>query len=141
MNQKKKDSYMGVEVGEQSVPATLDRFAIEIGKRIKTYRKIANMSQKDLGVVLDVTSQQIHKYENGSNEISYKKICIIAKAVDVPAEYLIDGVDIDGEKTNNTALKNEKNIKYLLEISRHLGAMDEGSRQKVVDFAKMMRQG
>ncbi len=57
--------------------------AIEIGKKIKFYRRLKEMPQKKLGQALDITSQQIHKYENGSNDISVSKLFAISKVLEI----------------------------------------------------------
>ena len=63
--------------------------SIEIGKKIKFFRKLKEMSQKDLGEALQlpITSQQIHKYENGSNDISVVKLFEISKILKIDFLY------------------------------------------------------
>ena len=59
--------------------------SIEIGKKIKFYRRLKEMSQKDLGNALQepITSQQIHKYEKGNNDISVVKLFEISKILKI----------------------------------------------------------
>nr|MCH9751182.1 helix-turn-helix domain-containing protein [Alphaproteobacteria bacterium] len=43
---------------------------IQIGQRIKRARQEAAVTQHELGEILGRSSQQIHKYEQGSNRVS-----------------------------------------------------------------------
>jgi len=53
----------------------------QIGQRIKSARIDASMTQSDLGVALGCSSQQIHKYERGSNRVSAGTLFLIAQAL------------------------------------------------------------
>ncbi len=46
----------------------------KIGKNIRNRRNELNISQQELGNYLEVTFQQIQKYENGKNRISPAKL-------------------------------------------------------------------
>jgi transcriptional regulator with XRE-family HTH domain len=51
------------------------------------------MSQTDLADALDLTFQQVQKYERGANRISASKLYEAAQAVKVPIEYFFRGLD------------------------------------------------
>ena len=51
------------------------------------------MSQTDLGNLLDVTFQQIQKYENGANRISAGRLHSIAEILEVPITYFYSGFE------------------------------------------------
>lgn len=51
----------------------------QIGRLIRTLRRKHGITQKQLGEMLDVTYQQIQKYENGKSGISVGKLSIILK--------------------------------------------------------------
>ena len=61
----------------------------EIGERIKTARKSANLSQTELAKRLDKTMRTIQKYESGEIEPSIAMINAIAKVLDVSPADLI----------------------------------------------------
>lgn len=48
-----------------------------IGALLRKEREERGLSQRDLGAILNVTLQQIQKYENGSNRISAESLVII----------------------------------------------------------------
>lgn len=56
----------------------------EIGKRIKSRRLELSLTQEELATILDVSFQQIHRYESGKDRISVDKLQAIANALSVP---------------------------------------------------------
>lgn len=62
---------------------------VEVGKMIKACRKALGMSQSDLGEELDITFQQIQKYERGYNRVSASALCMISEALNVPVQTLL----------------------------------------------------
>lgn len=45
-----------------------------LGKRLKMFRTLAGMSQKNVATILDITSQQYQKYETGQNRIPLQNL-------------------------------------------------------------------
>lgn len=61
-----------------------------IGSRIKKRRTELRLSQEKLAEALDVTYQQVQRYENGSNLLNTDKLQSIAEFLDVPVSYFFD---------------------------------------------------
>lgn len=59
----------------------------QIGQRIRSARIEASMTQSDLGLALGCSSQQIHKYERGSNRVSAGTLFVIAEALGQNVEW------------------------------------------------------
>lgn len=59
------------------------------GQRIRTVRNILGLSQSDLGECLNVSYQQIQKYESGKNNITLQRLNEIANLFGIPANALI----------------------------------------------------
>jgi len=68
----------------------------EIGNRIRQRRRELSMSQEQLAVVLDVSYQQIQRYECGKNGLNAEKLQEMARALSVPIMYLISSDQYDG---------------------------------------------
>lgn len=66
----------------------------QIGKRIRDARVNASMTQSQLGDFLGCSSQQIHKYERGSNRISAGTLFMIARVLEYPVEWFF----VDAER-------------------------------------------
>ncbi len=65
-------------------------FDRRLGERVRLYRLKKGLSQKDLAFNLQISFQQIQKYEKGDNRISSERLCKIAQALQVPVERLVD---------------------------------------------------
>jgi transcriptional regulator with XRE-family HTH domain len=88
---------------------------LHVGSRVRMRRKILRVSQEKLAEGLDLTFQQVQKYERGANRISASKLFEIAKALNTPVSYFFDGL----HETTNPAL---------------LGFAEAGNDQFVHDF-------
>lgn len=66
---------------------------LEIGKRIRALRLERGLSQTELGSLLDVTFQQVQKYEKGSNRVAAGRLHRVAEALSVPITFFYGGGD------------------------------------------------
>lgn len=64
---------------------------LHVGARVRMRRKFLGMSQEALAEAIDLTFQQVQKYERGSNRISASKLYEIAKALKAPVTYFFEG--------------------------------------------------
>ncbi len=63
----------------------------EIGAAIRQRRRELALSQEGLAVRLNVSYQQIQRYENGKSGISVENLQHIAQALAVPIDYFFSG--------------------------------------------------
>ena len=63
---------------------------VHVGHRIRRRRLANGVSQEALGNVLELTFQQIQKYEKGANRVGASRLYTIAKILDVPVQYFFD---------------------------------------------------
>ena len=66
------------------------RSAEDIGAKIKGRRKELGLSQEKLAEALDVSYQQVQRYESGVNMLSAEKLQAVATSLDVPVGYFFD---------------------------------------------------
>ncbi len=57
------------------------------GERVWQRRKLLRMTQTDLGDALDLTFQQVQKYESGTNRIGAGRLYDLARVLDVSIDY------------------------------------------------------
>ena len=57
-------------------------------QRIRDLREDADLKQKDLAQVLDVSIQQYSLYERGDREIPFHHVITLAKYYDVSIDYI-----------------------------------------------------
>ena len=63
---------------------------MQFGKRVRLRRTLHGMKQEQLGAELNVTVQQVQKYEHGANRISASRLWDISQILDVPISYFFD---------------------------------------------------
>jgi transcriptional regulator with XRE-family HTH domain len=69
-------------------PNPVDRY---VGARVRMRRMMLNMSQEKLGDALDLTFQQVQKYEKGANRIGASRLQHIAHIFQVPVSFFFEG--------------------------------------------------
>jgi transcriptional regulator with XRE-family HTH domain len=81
----------------KKVPNPIDK---HVGSRVRMRRVLLGMSQEKLGEALNLTFQQVQKYEKGTNRIGASRLQQIAKTLNVPPAYFFDGApSFDGVAT------------------------------------------
>ena len=96
-------------------PSSVD---VHVGGRVRVRRRLIHMTQETLADLIDVTFQQVQKYERGSNRISASKLFAIAEALEVPISYFFEGLDEIGERSADEG--SEQNIQSFLRTSEGL---------------------
>jgi transcriptional regulator with XRE-family HTH domain len=71
-----------------------------IGSKIRGYRNMAGLSQADLGKKLDITFQQIQKYEKGTNRIAGPRLMQLADLFGCEVADLLPQPRGNGKKRN-----------------------------------------
>lgn len=66
-----------------------------IGGRIRALRRFRGWTLVDVGQRLDVSAQQIHKFETGSSRISAGQLAQVAWALDAEAGWFFDDMPSD----------------------------------------------
>jgi transcriptional regulator with XRE-family HTH domain len=66
----------------------------EIGRRVHALRLQRGLSQTELGHLIEVTFQQVQKYEKGINRISAGRLQRIAEVLGVPVAFFFAGADV-----------------------------------------------
>lgn len=65
-----------------------------IGSKIRSLRNLRDMSQSELGAALNVSFQQVQKYEKGTNRVTVARLMQIAKALKEDVSYFMDTGDV-----------------------------------------------
>ena len=73
------------------VPNPIDK---HVGARVRMRRLMVGMSQGKLGEALDVTFQQVQKYEKGANRIGASRLQQLARVLEVPPAFFFDGAPL-----------------------------------------------
>lgn len=77
-------------MSENKLPSGIDR---AVGQRIRWRRRELKLTQEQLGNLLQLTFQQVQKYERGVNRVSAGRLYDIASALGVPISYFFEGAE------------------------------------------------
>ena len=64
---------------------------LHVGARVRMRRKFLGLSQEALADAIELTFQQVQKYERGANRISASKLYEISNTLKVPIPYFFEG--------------------------------------------------
>ena len=90
---------------------------IHVGKRVRLRRTLLGMSQEQLGVTLDLTSQQVQKYESGTNRISASRLWDMSQVLDVSIGYFFEDMSTQTKLASprKASINVEKNLNNSVE--------------------------
>ncbi|MDB5237819.1 MAG: transcriptional regulator [Candidatus Kaiserbacteria bacterium] len=72
----------------KKVPNPIDK---HVGARVRMRRMMLSMSQEKLGLALNLTFQQVQKYEKGTNRIGASRLQQISNILQVPVSFFFEG--------------------------------------------------
>ena len=68
-----------------------------VGQRLKIARTNAKLTQTKLAKKLNISFQQIGKYEKGQNGLNAIRIVQISNLLNIPKSYLLENIELLGE--------------------------------------------
>jgi transcriptional regulator with XRE-family HTH domain len=85
---------------------------VHVGRRVRLRRTLLGMSQEQLGDALNITFQQVQKYERGSNRISASRLWDISQILDVPVSFFFDDMSDDAAAHSPRRMKTVSSEEY-----------------------------
>ena len=81
-----------------------------IGLRIRERRKVLNLSQNELADLVDISYQQLQKYEYGTSAMTVSRMMKIAGALNVKTDYFYNGAPEQhiGKKIQSNLIENKR---------------------------------
>ena len=74
---------------------------VRVGTQLKKLRVRRQLSQQALAELLDLTFQQIQKYEGGKNRLSASRMYEISRHLQVTPSYFFEGIDSKVGQSNH----------------------------------------
>lgn len=74
---------------------TSKRVDSHVGERMRERRTMLGQTQEQLSATLEISYQQVQKYETGSNRVSAGRLYEIATALNVDVAYFFTDLDTD----------------------------------------------
>jgi transcriptional regulator with XRE-family HTH domain len=88
------------------VPHPVD---VHVGKRIRARRLLLGMNQETLATAIDLTFQQVQKYERGANRVSASRLSAIADVLGVPVSFFF----IEGSPDHDARMERPETIELV----------------------------
>lgn len=105
---------------------------ITLAERVKAARKRLGMSQRELAEKLNVKQQTISKLESGRSKGTYN-LAALSRALDVTADWLLSGKDLDPEKMPAQPSGNKKS-----DLDELFDKLPRTQQEAVVDLMRSM---
>ncbi len=126
---------MSVEVSRKSP----DRLDLALGAAVRVRRRAIGMSQEGLAEHCGISFQQIQKYENGLNRISFSRLVQIARALGCRVAELIDVLDTSGvEAANYSDVLRQTRTAGALELLDAFERLPKEARASLLDLMRSL---
>ncbi len=114
-----------------------------VGARVKVRRTGLRISQTKLGDALDLSFQQVQKYETGMNRIGASNLLKIAKALGVEIPYFYGGVEaavqVDASPQDEVPVEDPTADAESIRLAHDfIRIKDEGVRKRISELLKVL---
>ena len=111
-------------------------FYRELGLNIRAARSASGKSQSDVAEHIDVSFQQVQKYENGTNRIPVDRLVSLADYLEVPLSQFVAPSDSDSEFQSLASQFSAKEFHAIMEAWGSIN--DRAARAALVNLVKCM---
>lgn len=135
------------QLKETKVASNRNPIDVHVGSRLRQRRTLLGMSQDKLAESLNITFQQVQKYENGINRIGASRLFQVCKVLGVPISFFFDeyqptesdGLTMQVAETNTSLADDIMQQKETLNLVRSYYAIpDANVRKKVLEMIKVL---
>lgn len=121
--------------------ATPNPVDIHVGKQLRLRRTMLGKTQDALARSLDLSFQQIQKYERGTNRIGSSRLYQFSQILDVPIAFFFDGVPKVGASPEQPQSTDPQSKRETLELVRAFTRIsDPLVRKHLLRVAKVMAE-
>ncbi len=118
---------------------------VHVGGRVRLRRKFSGMSQDDLAKTLDLTFQQVQKYERGANRVSASKLYEISRTLRAPVAYFFEGFEAAGDDHEDIAQEGTVNAFLAtaegIELAEAFPRIKNGKhRRRIVELVRALSE-
>ncbi len=128
----------------KKVPDPID---VHVGGRVRLRRMLIGMSQEKLGDALNLTFQQVQKYEKGANRIGAGRLFRIAQLLGVSVQFFFDDAP-DSQPVSASGFMESDAAPMMMDfvqtpegihLNRAFAAIkDNAVRKRLVDLARAL---
>ncbi len=122
---------------------------IHVGSRLRLRRMMLGMTQNTLAKALDLSFQQIQKYERGTNRMGSSRLYQLSRILDVPIAYFFDGAPKGGtararrsgsgdSQAQSKSINPQAKRETLLLVRAYTRIADPAVRKRLLEMARAM---
>ena len=109
-----------------------DNFNIHLGKKLRIRRLSLGLTQTKVAQAINVTFQQIQKYEKGTNGVSSNRLMQLAQFLKVPIIYFFEDYrDFKDLSSSNEPSNDDLNYSFL---SRTFSNLSKPQKEKILQI-------
>tara|TARA_B110000902_G_C14056934_1_gene493943 strand:+ start:415 stop:780 length:366 start_codon:yes stop_codon:yes gene_type:complete len=109
-----------------------ENFNIHLGKKLRMRRQSLGLTQTKVAQAINVTFQQIQKYEKGTNGVSSTRLMQLSQFLKLPITYFFEGYK-DYRDINSTNDSSENlNFSFLTSIFTNLSSEEKVKILKIL---------
>tara|TARA_B100001250_G_scaffold354096_1_gene327777 strand:- start:3 stop:371 length:369 start_codon:yes stop_codon:yes gene_type:complete len=109
-----------------------DNFNIHLGKKLRIRRLSLGLTQTKVAQAINVTFQQIQKYEKGTNGVSSNRLMQLAQFLKVPIIYFFEDYrDFKDLSSSNEPSNDDLNYSFL---SRTFSTLSKPQKEKILQI-------
>ena len=104
-----------------------------LGKKLRLRRTSLGLTQTQVAKAINVTFQQIQKYEKGTNGVSSARLLQLSSFLKVPIKYFFE--DYQDFSTNDVSNQSSKDINYSF-LVRLFNDLEQQQREKLLEVLR-----
>jgi transcriptional regulator with XRE-family HTH domain len=91
--------------GVVNMPSEFDQLDVDLGQKLRAFRKTLGLTQVQIAEVLCVSFQQVQKLEKGKNHISLKSVYTLCKHFNKGSDIFFSDESLDKSAVKNIYAK------------------------------------
>ena len=113
-----------------------ENFNKHLGNKLKLRRLALGLTQTKVAKAINVTFQQIQKYEKGTNGVSSSRLIQLSSFLKVPITYFFeDYSDSNADTSGNQDSSQNQDLNYSFLI-KTFSKLDENQKNKIIQILK-----
>ena len=112
-----------------------ENFNIHLGKKLRMRRLSLGLTQTKVAQAINVTFQQIQKYEKGTNGVSSNRLMQLSQFLKVPIIYFFEDFKEFKDVSSNEENNDDLNYSFL---SRTFSSLSKSQKDKILQIPKKL---
>ena len=110
-----------------------ENFNLHLGKKLRMRRLSLGLTQTKVAEAINVTFQQIQKYEKGTNGVSSNRLMQLSTYLKVPITYFFE--DFRNFKDNKNIQEDNDDLNYSF-LSKTFASLSKTQKEKILQILK-----